>query len=86
VPNVACKLSGLVTETRWDHWDAATIRPYADHVLATFGPGRVLFGSDWPVCELAATYLEVRELAGELLEDFTACERDAVMGANAAAA
>jgi L-fuconolactonase len=86
LPNVACKLSGLVTEARWDGWEAAGIRPYADHVLGVFGPGRVLFGSDWPVCELAASYAEVHQLAGELLEGLAPGERDAVMGATAAQA
>jgi L-fucono-1,5-lactonase len=80
LPNVVCKLSGLVTEARWDDWDAAQIRPYADHVLAAFGPVRVLFGSDWPVCELAASYTAVHELARELLEGLAPDEREAVMG------
>ena len=86
LPNVACKLSGLVTEARWDDWDAARIRPYAEHVLAAFGPGRVLFGSDWPVCELAASYEAVHRLAGELLEGLGPDEREMVMGGNAEAA
>jgi L-fuconolactonase len=79
LPNVSCKLSGLVTEARWDDWDAERIRPYADHVLASFGPDRVMFGSDWPVCELAASYAEVRGLADELLEGLSPSERDAVL-------
>ena len=86
LPNVVCKLSGLVTEARWDDWDAAGIRPYAEHVLAAFGPGRVLFGSDWPVCELAASYEAVHRLAGELLEGLAPDEREMVMGGSAEAA
>jgi L-fuconolactonase len=86
LPNVACKLSGLVTEARWDDWDAAGIRPYAEHVLAAFRPGRVLFGSDWPVCELAASYGAVHRLAGELLEGLAPDEREMVMGGSAEAA
>ena len=83
VPNVTCKLSGLVTEARWDDWDAARIRPYSEHVLGVFGPDRVMFGSDWPVCEVAASYTEVRELADELLEKLSPSERDAVLGGTA---
>jgi L-fuconolactonase len=83
LPNLACKLSGLVTEARWDDWDAERIRPYAHRVLEAFGPDRVMFGSDWPVCELAASYGRVRELAGELLRDLSADERDAVLGGTA---
>ena len=86
LPNVVCKLSGLVTEARWDDWDAAGIRPYAEHVLAAFGPGRVLFGSDWPVCELAASYEAVHRLAGGLLEGLAPDERAMVMGGSAEAA
>jgi L-fuconolactonase len=84
LPNVACKLSGLVTEARWDDWSHATIRPYAHHVLDVFGPDRVMFGSDWPVCRLAASYGQVRELAGVLLEGSSAAERDAVLRGTAA--
>lgn len=54
-PNVACKLSGLVTEAR-PAWTMAQLTPYADHLLDCFGPQRLMFGSDWPVCTLAATY------------------------------
>jgi L-fuconolactonase len=81
--NVACKLSGLVTQARWHDWDATGIRPWAEHVLAAFGPGRVLFGSDWPVCELAASYQAVHRLAGQLLDGLAPHERQLVMGTNA---
>ncbi|MBX3058141.1 MAG: amidohydrolase family protein [Anaerolineae bacterium] len=56
LPNVCCKLSGLVTEADWQHWTAADLQPYIAHALAVFGPERLLFGGDWPVCELAADY------------------------------
>jgi L-fuconolactonase len=84
LPNLSCKLSGLVTEARWDDWDAERIRPYADRVLEAFGPERVMFGSDWPVCELAASYRQVRELADELLEGLSPGGREAVLGGTAA--
>jgi L-fuconolactonase len=84
LPNVACKVSGLVTEARWDAWDVATIRRYVDHVLERFGPDRLLFGSDWPVCELAATYDEVLELARTVLGDsLTVDEKAMVFGGTA---
>jgi L-fuconolactonase len=83
LPNVVCKLSGLITEADWNSWSAGTIRPYAEHVLGCFGPDRVLFGSDWPVCELAGTYVEVLELAESLLAGLSEDERANVMGGNA---
>jgi L-fuconolactonase len=67
LPNVTCKLSGLVTEADWTDWDTPAIAPYADRVLDLFGPDRVMFGSDWPVCELAASYAQVVDLARELV-------------------
>jgi len=83
--NVACKVSGLVTEADWATWRAADLRPAVEHALAVFGPERLLFGSDWPVCLLAASYERVLATAQELLADLTAAERDAVFGANALA-
>ncbi|WP_233512598.1 amidohydrolase family protein [Micromonospora deserti] len=80
---VVCKLSGLITEAAWDDWDAARIRPYADHVLSAFGADRVLFGSDWPVCELAGRYADVLALIDELLAGCTATERAGVLGRTA---
>src|SRR5207302_1732692 len=80
LPNVACKLSGLITEADWSRWRPADIRPYAEHVLGSFGPDRVLFGSDWPVCELAGDYPAVFELAEELCGALSAAERAAGFG------
>jgi L-fucono-1,5-lactonase len=65
-PNVTVKLSGLVTEAA-ANWRPADILPYAEHVLSCFGPGRVMYGSDWPVCTLAASYDQVVALAAEAL-------------------
>ncbi|HEX3778856.1 MAG TPA: amidohydrolase family protein [Pseudonocardiaceae bacterium] len=83
LPNVACKLSGLVTEADWTQWTVEDIRPYAAEVLAAFGPSRVLFGSDWPVCELASTYPAVTGLARELCAERSEADRAAVFGGNA---
>jgi L-fuconolactonase len=85
-PNVTCKLSGLVTEAG-SGWEPGQIAPYADWLLDCFGPGRLMFGSDWPVCTPAATYGQVVALAKALLGDrVSAAEKDAVFGQNAAAA
>lgn len=77
-PNVVCKLSGLVTEASWPDWQVADLVPIAEHVLESFGPARVMFGSDWPVCELAATYPEVLAAARELTAGLSETERSAV--------
>jgi len=84
LPNVACKLSGLVTEAGAG-WRAADFLPYVDSLLDAFGPGRLMFGSDWPVCLLAASHHEVVALARDSLGGrLSPGERDAVFGANAA--
>ncbi|MEP1448992.1 MAG: amidohydrolase family protein [Paraglaciecola sp.] len=57
--NVYCKISGMVTEANHQHWQEADFTPYMDVIFSAFGPERVMFGSDWPVCQLAATYSEV---------------------------
>lgn len=59
LPNAWCKVSGLVTEADWATWRVSELVPYVDVALETFGPGRLLFGSDWPVCLLAASYEDV---------------------------
>ncbi|GHH17629.1 amidohydrolase [Streptomyces lanatus] len=66
--NTVCKLSGMVTEADPGSWTVDDLRPYADVVLDAFGPGRLMFGSDWPVCTLAATYGQVLATAGELTD------------------
>ncbi|MFK0292296.1 amidohydrolase family protein [Streptomyces sp. NPDC090442] len=83
LPNVTCKLSGLVTEADWSAWRSPQLLPYARHVLAAFGPDRVMFGSDWPVCTLAASYAEVVALAETATDHLTGPERAAVFGGTA---
>lgn len=84
-PNAVCKLSGLVTEAAWDSWTAETLRPYTETVLDAFGSARLMFGSDWPVCRLAASYAEVVAVIRTLTEDLSENERRAVFGATATA-
>jgi L-fuconolactonase len=82
-PNVFCKLSGLVTEADRASWRVADLRPYAEHVLVSFGPERVVFGSDWPVCELAASYERVAAATAELTTCLSRAERAQVFGGTA---
>ena len=83
-PNVAVKLSGMVTEADAERWTVADLRPYADVVLDAFGPARTMFGSDWPVCLLAADYAAVVAAAEELTGELSATERAAIFGGTAA--
>ncbi|MEU0196197.1 amidohydrolase family protein [Streptomyces afghaniensis] len=66
LPHTVCKLSGMVTEADLASWTIDDLRPYADVVLEAFGPDRLMFGSDWPVCTLAATYGDVLDTARRL--------------------
>jgi L-fuconolactonase len=82
-PNVWCKLSGLITEADWDHWQPDNFRPYLDVVFEAFGSGRIMFGSDWPVCFLAGTYQQVKQLVMDYLRDRPATEKENIFGGNA---
>ena len=82
-PNVHCKLSGLVTEANWTSWQTDDLRPYVDKVLELFGPDRMMFGSDYPVCLLAASYDRVLESFQELLQDLSDADRDKIFSTNA---
>jgi L-fuconolactonase len=83
-PNVYCKLSGLVTEADRRAWTVADLQPYVRAALDLFGPGRCLFGSDWPVCTLAATYGQVYHALAEALGPVSAAEHDLIFGGTAA--
>jgi L-fuconolactonase len=77
-----CKLSGLITEAGRD-WSVSDLRRYADHLLVSFGTDRVMWGSDWPVVNLAGGYGRWREASDRLLASLPAGERDAILGGNA---
>ncbi|MCR3747536.1 amidohydrolase family protein [Lentzea californiensis] len=81
--NVTCKLSGLVTEADWKSWDVVSLRPYFEVVLDAFGPERLMFGSDWPVCLLAATYEEWLGAARELVSELSPGEQAAIFSETA---
>ncbi len=82
-PHVTCKLSGLVTEAAWREWTAADITPVLDSAFALFGAHRLMFGSDWPVCLVAAEYARVVELIERWAEQLTPSERAMVFGETA---
>jgi L-fuconolactonase len=82
-PHVHCKLSGLVTEADWEAWTPRQIRPYLDVAFECFGAGRLIAGSDWPVCTVAGSYLRIVSLVSDYLDARPADERDAVLGGNA---
>lgn len=84
MPHVVCKLSGLVTEAPHGQWSRAQLRPFIDEALARFGPARLMFGSDWPVCLLAAEYHEVAQLIDEATAALSADEQSAIWGNTAA--
>ena len=85
LPHASWKVSGLVTEADWRAWRPADLAPYVDHVLDVLGPGRLIFGSDWPVCLLAAPYERVVATTIEALDraGLATADRAAVMGLNA---
>jgi L-fuconolactonase len=81
--NVFCKVSGLVTEADWLHWKPEDIDPYLDVVFEAFGPERLMFGSDWPVCLLAASYGQVKQLIETYVEVHAAQHKENIFGGNA---
>ena len=83
-PNMYCKLSGMITEADWDQWKPVDLKPYVDLALEHFGPNRCMYGSDWPVCELAGSYAEVHDALAELIDDLSDPEKSAIWGQTAA--
>lgn len=84
-PNVYCKLSGMITEADWQNWKPADLKPYVEAALESFGPKRCMFGSDWPVCELAGTYQQVHAALVECLGPLSDSETNAIFGETASA-
>ncbi|MGQ0600570.1 MAG: amidohydrolase family protein [Anaerolineales bacterium] len=84
LPNVMCKLSGLVTEADWQHWQPTDLRPYIEHTLQVFGNERVMFGSDWPVVTLAATYSQWLEMLMEATHSWSPTEQALLFFQNSA--
>ena len=82
-PNVSCKLSGLVTEADWTRWRVEDLKPCVDLALEVFGPRRMMFGSDWPVCLLAGSYDQVLEAAQSMLASVSEEDRSRIFAANA---
>ena len=82
--NVFCKLSGMVTEADWNGWSSRDMKPYVQHALDAFGSDRLMYGSDWPVCLLAASYVDVKEALNDALGPISASEHAAIFGGTAA--
>jgi L-fuconolactonase len=83
-PNIHCKLSGLVTEANWTSWQTDDLRPYVECAVEFFGPDRMMFGSDYPVCLLAATYDRVLDSFQEILKELGDTDREKIFSTNAA--
>ena len=83
--NVHCKLSGMITEAEYDSWTPQQIGPYMDWVLKAFGPERIMYGSDWPVCLVAGNYSQVKKLVTDFIGTLSESEQKAIMGGNALA-
>jgi L-fucono-1,5-lactonase len=79
LPNVVCKLSGLVTEADWQAWTPGMLRPYIDAALESFGPSRLMIGTDWPVCTVAASYEAVLGLVLEAIDEYSDAERQQIL-------
>jgi L-fuconolactonase len=82
-PHVTCKLSGVVTEVRDANWSAAVIRPYLDVAIEVFGPARMMFGSDWPVCRLRTEYGDWVKTVQAITSTWSSAEQAAFWGGNA---
>jgi L-fuconolactonase len=83
--HIYCKISGMVTEAVWKQWKYEDFVPYMDTVMELFGPDRVLYGSDWPVCTLSASYADTYGIVGRYFEQMSAAEKEKFFGGNATA-
>lgn len=83
-PNIHCKLSGLVTEANWTSWQTDDLRPFVEVAVESFGVDRLMFGSDYPVCLLAASYDRVLDSFQEILKNLSTTDREKMFSSNAA--
>lgn len=81
--NVYCKVSGMVTEANWKNWKREDFTPYLEVIMESFGTDRIMFGSDWPVCLVAASYEEVLGIAGQYFSGLSKDEQDKIFATNA---
>lgn len=81
--NVYCKVSGMVTEASWKGWQKKDFYPYLDVILEVFGTGRIMFGSDWPVCLLAGSYQEILDIIRHYVQDFPESDKKRIFYQNA---
>ena len=81
--NVHCKLSGMITEADWNHWQSSDFKDYMSVVLEVFGEDRIMFGSDWPVCLLAGSYQHVIRIVEDFIQNLSSTDRNKIMGENA---
>ena len=84
-PNVYAKVSGLNTAANWSNWSDHDIKPYIDFAMEKFGADRLMFGSDWPVANLAGDYQKVWEETNKAIDEYSVAEREAILGGTAAA-
>jgi L-fuconolactonase len=82
LPNVSCKISGLVTEADWNGWKTSDFDPYLDVVFEAFGADRLLFGSDWPVCLVASEYGAVKDILAAYISKLSKSEQGKIWGDN----
>ena len=83
-PNVLCKVSGMVTEANLTVWKPEDFRPFLDVIFESFGEDRLMYGSDWPVCQLAASYAQVHALVADYTRELSTAAREKFFGGNAA--
>ncbi|MCX6259515.1 MAG: amidohydrolase family protein [Bacteroidia bacterium] len=81
--NVYCKLSGMVTEASWQGWSKDDFVPYLDVIFDSFGPSRLMIGSDWPVCTLASDYKNTLQILFDYIACYSQADKDLILGRNA---
>lgn len=81
---IYCKISGMITEADWKKWKTEDLLPYLEIVLELFGPDRLMYGSDWPVCLVAGEYEQVYRVVEDFTDQLSPSERDRIMGETAA--